>query len=81
MRQAPHNTTVESQHTVLNMQTVPNTYFLPVPLVAMDTQTPQGSCVSMLTYDLGVKIGLKQYHKKQRLDGGYQYGEVIARLL
>ena len=46
MRQAPHNTKVESQHTVLNMQTVPNTHFTPMPQVAIYTQAPQGSCVS-----------------------------------
>ena len=56
MRQAPHNTKVESQHTVLNMQTVSNTHFTPMPRVAMYTLAPQGSCVSMLTHDLGVKL-------------------------
>ena len=60
MRQAPHNTKVESQHTVLNMQTAPNTHFTPMPQVAMYTQAPQGSWVSMLTHDLGVKLWLKQ---------------------
>ena len=64
MRQAPHNTKVESQHTVLNMQTVPNTHFTPMPQVAMYTQAPQGSCVSMLTHDLGVNLWLKQYHTR-----------------
>ena len=55
MRQAPHNTKVKSQHTVLNMQTVPNTHFTPMPQLALYTLALQGSCVSMLTHDLGVK--------------------------
>ena len=38
MKQAPHNTKVESQHTVLNMQTVPNNHFTPMPQVAMHTR-------------------------------------------
>ena len=64
MRQAPHNTKVESQHTVLNMQIVPNTHFTPMPQVDMYILAPQGSCVSMLTDDLGVKLWLKQYHTR-----------------
>ena len=64
MRQAPHNTKEESQHTVLNMKTVPNTHFTPMPQVAMYTQVARGSCVSMLIHDLGVKLWLKQYHPR-----------------
>ena len=56
MRQAPHNTKVESQHTDVNMQTIPNTHFTPMPQVAMYTQVPKGNCVSMLPHDLGVKL-------------------------
>ena len=64
MRQAPHNSKLESQHTVPNMQTVPNTHFTPMPKVAMYTQAPQGSCVAMLIHDLGVKLWLKQYNTR-----------------
>ena len=63
MRQAPHNTKVESQHTDLNKQTVPNTHFTPMPQVAMYTQVPQGSCVSMLPHDLGVIIKTIEYRR------------------